>query len=214
MRHSIPTNKVGVSFNANYNDSLLGSMPEPVLNGGRSVDLTSAGSFHSFLVGTDVYYQIVKSFGVHADVDHEQQSFLGQSYSATQFGGSANFNFDHSLLKGLSFSVGAVDTAQQTSNTGIGFVGNLNYNRKFWGWDVGGNFSYAQNVETALLVYTTSSYSYLGSLRKRIQRPHLFHDGIQWIAQRNHGELRDDEQCRAHLYVVSVSRQRLNGLLQ
>src|SRR5271166_1180139 len=159
-----PTNNLGVGFNATYTDSLLGSIPEPVLNSGAAVDLATASTFHSFLVGSDVYYQVLKNLGIHADVDHQQQSFLGQTYSATQFGGSANFNFGHSILEGLSFSVGVVDTAQQASNTGIGFVGNVNYARKFFGWDVGGNFSSSQNVQTVMLFYTTSSYSYLGSL--------------------------------------------------
>jgi hypothetical protein len=163
-----PTNKLGVSFNANYNDSLLGSVPEPILNNGTVVNTASLGSFRSEMVGTDVYYQFFKYLGVHADVTHQHQSFLGRTYDATQFFGSANFNFDHSLLKGLSFSLGVVDTAQQTDNTGMGFVGNVNYTRKFSGWDVSGNFSYAQNVQTVMLVYTTSSYSYLGSVRRRL----------------------------------------------
>lgn len=163
-----PTDKLGVAFNASYNDSLLGSVPQQLLNAGTPVDVTTANSFHSELVGSDVFYQVLKNLGVHADVQHQRQSFLGQTYSATQFGGSANFNYDHSILKGLSFGVGVVDTAQQEYNTGIGFVGNLNYNRKFYGWTVGGNFSYSQNTETALLIYTTSSYSYLASLNRRI----------------------------------------------
>src|SRR5271165_297917 len=163
-----PVQNLGIALNANYTDSLLGSIPEPVTNSGTAVDFTSLGSFHSFLVGTDVYYQVLKSLGIHFDISHERQSFLGQSNDATQFGGSANFNFDHSILRGLSFSLAVVDTAQQASNTGLGFVGNLNYSRKFFGWDVGANFSYAQNVQTVNLVYTTSSYSYLGNLRKRI----------------------------------------------
>jgi hypothetical protein len=137
----------------------------------------AAESFHSFLVGTDVFYQILKNLGVHADVQHQTQSFLGQTYSATQFGGSANFSYDRSILKGLSFSVGVVDTAQQQYNTGVGFVGNVNYNRKFWGWDVGGNFSYAQNTATALLIYTTSSYSYMGSARRKIGERKYFMAG-------------------------------------
>jgi hypothetical protein len=163
-----PTSKLGVAFNANYNDSLLGSIPEPVLNNGAVLNLKSLGSFRSEMVGSDVYYQFFRSLGVHADVTHAHQSFLGQNYDATQFFGSANFNFDHSLLKGLSFSVGVVDTAQQQDNTGLGFVGNVNYTRKFSGWEVNGNFSYAQNVQTVMLVYTTSSYSYLGSVRRRL----------------------------------------------
>jgi hypothetical protein len=172
-----PTNKLGVSFNANYNTSLLGSLPETVLQSGTTVNLTEASTFRSTLVGTDVYYQILKNLGIHADIAHQQQSFAGQTYSATQFGGSANFNFDRTLLKGLSFSLGVVDTAQQQSNTGLGFVGNLNYTRKMLGWDVSGNFSYAQNVQTVMLVYTTSSYSYLASLRRRIGERKYFMAG-------------------------------------
>lgn len=163
-----PTMKLGISFNANYNDSLLGSIPQSILQNGTQVNISTADSFHSVLYGTDVYYQILKNLGVHADVQHQDQSFLGQTYSATQFGGSANFNFDHSIIKGLSFGIGVVDTAQQEYNTGVGFVGNLNYNRRFGNWNVAGNFSYSQNTQTVLLIYTTSSYSYLASLNRRI----------------------------------------------
>lgn len=163
-----PTNKLGVSFDASYNTSLLGSIPQPILQAGAPVEVSTADSFHSILYGTDVFYQLFKNLGVHADVQHQQQTFLGQTYTATQFGGSVNFNFDHSLLKGLSFGVGVVDTAQQENNTGVGFVGNVNYSRKFGGWNVGGNFSYSQNTQTVLLIYTTSSYSYLASLNRRI----------------------------------------------
>lgn len=163
-----PTRKIGFSFIADYNDNLLGGLPQQILTSGTPVNLTSAGTFRSELVGSDLFYQVFNNLGIHATVNHQNQSFLGQSYSATQFGGSANFTFSHSILQGLSFGLGVVDTAQQATNTGLGFVGNLNYARKFYGWEVGGNFSYSQNVQTALLVYTTSSYNYLASLRRRI----------------------------------------------
>lgn len=163
-----PTMKLSTSFNANYNDSLLGQVPEPVLNGGTALNIGTAQTFHSVLLGSNVFYQILKSLGVSAEVNHQDQTFMGRTYSATQYGGSANFNFAHSLLQGLSFSVGAVDTVQQQDNTGLGFVGNVNYNRKFYGWDLSGNFSYMQNVQTVMLFYTTSSYSYMASLRRRI----------------------------------------------
>lgn len=163
-----PTRKLGVGFNADYNDSLLGNIPQPVLNNGAVLNLRNLGSFRSELVGSDVYYQFFKFLGLHADISHTHQSFLGNDYSATQFFGSANVNFDHSLLKGLSFSFSMVDTAQQKDNTGLGFVGTLNYTRKFTGWDLNGNFSYSQNVQTVLMVYTTSSYTYLGTARRRL----------------------------------------------
>jgi len=163
-----PINNFGFSLTESYNDSLLGSIPEPVLNTGTPLNLVSLGSFHSVLVGTDVYYMPVANLALHFDVDHVYETFLGQTYSVTQFGGSANYNFERSLLKGLSFSLGMVDTAQQATNTGVGFVGTLNYNRRLVGWDVSANFSYAQNVETALLLYTTSSYNYVSTVRRRL----------------------------------------------
>lgn len=163
-----PTSKVGVSFNGNYNTSLLGNVPEPILNNGAVVNMKSLGTFRSELVGSDVYYQVFRFLGLHADVTHQHQSFLGRDYSATQFFGSANLYLDRSLLKGLSVSFSMVDTAQQANNAGLGFVGNVNYTRKWSGWDINGNFSYAQNVQTVMLVYTTSSYSYLGSARRRL----------------------------------------------
>ena len=172
-----PTQKLALSFNTTYNDSLLGSIPQTLLSNGNTVNVAEASSFHSVLVGTDVFYQIFKNLGVHADVAHTDQTFLEKTYSATQFGGSANFNFDHSLMKGLSFSVGVVDTAQQATNTGLGFVGNVNYDRKFLGWDLGANFSYSQNVQTVMLVYTTSSYSYMASVRRRIGERQYFMAG-------------------------------------
>ena len=163
-----PTNKLGFSFNGGYNTSLLGAIPQAIVNSGAQVNLSTADSYRSEIVGTDVFYQIWKHLGLHADVQHQRQTFLGETFSATQFGGSVNFDYDHGLLKGLSFSVGATDTAQQQNNTGLGFVGNLNYSRKFGNWTVGSNFAYSQNTQTVLLIYTTSSYSYLGSLNRRI----------------------------------------------
>jgi len=213
-----PTNKLGVSFNANYNDSLLGSVPEPILNNGAVVNVASLGSFRSEMVGTDVYYQFFRNLGIHADIAHERQSFLGQSYSATQFFGSANFNFDRTLLKGLSFSLGIVDTAQQTANTGLGFVGTLNYTRKFSGWDVSGNFSYAQNVQTVMLVYTTSSYSYLGSVRRRLSDRTYFmagysgaHSGITANSGTTSGAERVWTTFMHHGYTLNAYYNKSNG---
>ena len=172
-----PTQKLATNFFANYNDSLLGVIPQPLLNSGTAVNVSTAQTFHSTVVGSNVFYQIFNCLGVSWEVNHQQQSFLGRTYSATQFGGSANFNIGRTILKGLSFSVGAVDTTQQAQNTGLGFVGNLNYDRKLLGWDVSGNFSYSQNVQTYLLIYTTSSYSYLASIRRRIGERKYFMAG-------------------------------------
>jgi len=172
-----PVNKLSVGVSGNYTDSLLGSLPEPVVAGGGGGTVTDLGTFRSFMVGTDANYQPINSLSLRATVSHVQQDFLGQSYGATQFGGSANYNMQHNLLTGLSFSVGVVDTATKEGNDGLGFVGSLNYNRKFLGWDMDANFSYSQDVATLVVVYTSSSYSYVTNARRRVGNRSYFMAG-------------------------------------
>jgi hypothetical protein len=189
-----PMTKLSVGFNGAYNDSLLGGLPEQITTGGTGVRVSSLGTFRSFLVGSDANYQPLTNLGIHVIVNRSQQVFLGQSYGATQFAGSVNYLLQHSLLKGLSFSVGAVDSATKDGNTGLGFVGNLNYNRKFEGWDVDTNFSYSQNVQTLVLVYTSSSMGWVTNLRRRVGTRSYFmagysgsHSGLTAVAGSSSG---------------------------
>jgi hypothetical protein len=53
-------------------------------------------------------------------------------------------------------------------NQVLGGVGNVNFDRKVDGWDLSANFSYSQNVQTIVLVYTTSSYGWVANARRRL----------------------------------------------
>jgi hypothetical protein len=172
-----PARKLTVAMDANYNDSLLGSVPEPILNNGTAINSVSLSSFNNFQLGADAYYQLLSNLSVHGNVNHTQQDFLGKSYSATTFGGSANYNLQKRFLGSLSFSIGVFDSANQEGNSGLGFVGNLNFDRKIANWDVGANFSYSQNVQTLILVYTTSSYSWVANARRRVANRTYFSAG-------------------------------------
>jgi hypothetical protein len=173
-----PLNKLSLAFSANYNDSLLGSIPQPILNSGTTVNATSLGTFRGFLVSGDAYYQLLKNLSLHSNVNHQQQEFLGKSYGATQFSGSANYNLQHRLLGSLSFSLAVFDSATQDGNSALGFVGNLNFDRKIDGWDVNADFNYSQNVQTLILVYTTSSMGYVTSARRRLGNRTFFMVGF------------------------------------
>ena len=159
-----PLTKLSVGVYGSYSDSLLGGLPQEIIGGGTA----NLGKFRSYMVGSDANYQLLHNLFLHATVNHVEQTFLGQRYEATQFGGSANYNLDRNILKGLSFSVAVVDTANKEGNTALGFVGNLNYDRKAYGWEWHANFSYAQNVQTLLIVDTSSSYSYVTNARRRV----------------------------------------------
>jgi hypothetical protein len=163
-----PARKLSVSLNTSFNNNLLGNIPETVLSTGQVVSNLSLGSFRSWMMGASASYQVISNLDLQAVVNHDRQSFLGRTYEATQFGGSANYNLQHRLLGSLSFSVGAFDTATQEGNSALGFVGNLNFARKMAGWEIDANASYSQNTQTMILLYTTSSIGYVGNVRRRL----------------------------------------------
>jgi hypothetical protein len=213
-----PVNKLSLSFNANYTDSLLGSIPQPVLNSGTAVNTTSLGTFRSFLVGGDAYYQLFTNLNLHALVNQQHQEFLGKSYEATLYGGSVDYNLNRRFLGSLSFSIGVFDTANQQGNSALGIVGNLNFDRKIHGWDVDANLSYAQNVQTVLLVYTTSSFGWVTNARRRLGNRTFFmagysglHSGITAQAGTSSSANRVSTTFTWHTYSVNGFYSRSDG---
>ncbi len=173
-----PLTKLSVAFNGSYYDSLIGALPEVVVNGSTFVPSSSIGTFRAFLTGADANYQLLPTLNLHALVNHQQQEFLGRSYGATQFGGSVNYNLNRRLLGSLTFSLGVFDTMNQEGNAGLGFTGNVNFDRKISNWEVNANFSYSQNVQTLILVYTTSSMGYVTNARRRLGNRTFFMAGF------------------------------------
>ena len=170
-----PVTKLVVSTNFNYTDSLLGSIPEPMQNG--VVEVTSLGKFRSFLLSTNAYYQVLPSLSVNGEVSHAAQTFLGKTYSSTQYGGSVNYSATQRFLGSFTFAFSAFDYANQLGNQGLGFAGNLNFTRKVRGWETDANFGYSQGVQTLIVIYTSSSYNWVTNVRRRLANQMYFAAG-------------------------------------
>jgi hypothetical protein len=170
-----PVTKLTVSTNFNYTDSLLGSIPQPMQNG--VVQVVSLGTFRSMLMGANAYYQVLPSLSVNGEVNHTVQTFLGQTYSSTQYGGGANYSTTQRFLGSFTFAFSAFDYATQLGNQGMGFSGNLNFTRRVRNWDVDANFGYAQGVQTLIVIYTSSSYNWVSNVRRRLANQTYFSAG-------------------------------------
>lgn len=163
-----PMRKLSLAFTANYSDSLLGNIPQPVLTNGLVSNDQSLGSFRSLLFGGMASYQVLPFLDLQGIVNREQQYFLGRTFEATQYGGNINFNKQHKFLGSFSFSVGVFNTVNQDGNNALGFTGNLNFARRVGVWEVDANVSYSQNVQAVVLLYTTSSFGYVTNVRRRL----------------------------------------------
>jgi hypothetical protein len=73
-----------------------------------------------------------------------------------QYGGTVSYNYSKPLFGMLYFSFGMVDNAQETGNSGLAFTANVGIQKRFGRWETSADFSYAQNVQTLINIYTTN----------------------------------------------------------
>jgi hypothetical protein len=88
-------------------------------------------------------------------------------------------NYGRRLFDMFTFSAGIVDSSTGLGNNNIGFIGTMNYFRRYGQWETSGSFSYAQNVQSVLITYTTSYYNYTANIHRR------FSSRVQWTAAFN-----------------------------
>jgi len=72
-----------------------------------------------------------------------------------------------------------VESTNKFSNNALGFIANVNGFHRIGLWELSGAFSYAQNVQSYLVTYTTSYYNYNANLHRRMGR------GMQWTGAFN-----------------------------
>ncbi len=164
-----PTNKFHFSVSTDYSDNLTGALFQQIAStGGVVVGLPSLGQeSHSFDLLGNASYSVLTNLQLQAIADHREQYFLGQDFGANSYGGGVTYGktlFGGSFNSAVTFTDNTVSTSSQNS---LGFTGTVNYNRRFQQWVVGGSFSYAQNVQTLLVTYMSSFYSYSGNVRRR-----------------------------------------------
>jgi len=176
-----PTNKLHLSGSFSYTDNLSGSLYQSIVPTAAGGTGASAGvvpapffqqanqneSSHALDMLGNVSYSLLPNLQAEGYVERRVQYYLGQNYGSNTYGGGLTYGIP---LLGGSFNASATvtDTTIDNSNVNaLGFTTTANYNRRFGLWYVGGGFSYAQNVNTVLITYMTSYYSYFGNVRRR-----------------------------------------------
>jgi hypothetical protein len=170
-----PARKLSLSVNESYTDNLSGYLTQNLISGGTITDPINLGSgSNSLTMGGGASYQFTNYLGATAQATYYDQSYFGKSYTGTYISGTVNYS--HRLFDMFSFSAGVVESANGQGSNSVGFVGNVNYFHRIKGWDTSGTFSYAQNVQSLLITYTTSYYNYSGRAHRR------FGHGMAWTA--------------------------------
>jgi hypothetical protein len=171
-----PTTKWFMSVSENYTDNLAGTLTQAILQTGALPPEFSGSNSHSLSLTGQTSYLLVKGLGVSAQVTHIDQSFAGQNTAATLFNGTLYGDYGKKLFGLINWSVSLLDSANEVGNRSLGVLANVGISRRIGAWDVSGNFNYAKNVQTLLLLYTNSYYRFGGSIN------HRFSQNVRWNA--------------------------------
>ena len=173
-----PTNKLGLFANQSYTDNLNGFLYQNIANGGGGVPIFQIDSTsHSSTFSAGAYYNFSPNLYAQAQVTYFNQAYFGKTYDGSYFSGTVGYG--KRILKTFTVSATVIESTNQFANNSLGFIGNLNGFRRFGLWELSGNLSYAQNVQTLLVTYTTSYYNYSANLHRRLGR------GMQWTGAFN-----------------------------
>lgn len=175
-----PTNKLHLQASASYTDNLSGTLYQAIIPttatptplAATAVSATPVSAFsndqssHAWDTIGSASYSFLPNLQAQMFGERRVQSYLGLTYGANSVGGGLSYG---RVLFGGSFNASffASDNTTDNSNTNsLGINTSVGYNHSIGRWNASGNFSYAQNMQTLLVTYTTSYYSYSASLRR------------------------------------------------
>jgi hypothetical protein len=193
-----PTTKWGIFASQSFIDNLDAFVYQQIINGGGGVPITEPETHaNSSTLDGGVSYNFTPHLYGQAQVTYFDQNYLGQSYQGSYFSGSVGY--DKRILDTFTVSASVIDSTNKFTDNALGFVGNLNAYRHFGLWEFSGGASYAQNVQTLLVTYTTSYYRYNGNVHRSLGR------GTQWTGSFNGSHTGFSQQAGTVSYGEGIS---------
>ena len=188
-----PTQKFGFNFTQNYTGNLSGYLTQNLSGGAVQPGQVNLGSgSHSLTLGGGANYRLTNYLSTTAEATYYDQFYFGKSYTGEYIAGTVNYN--KRLWDMFTFSASVIDSSNGQGQNALGFIGNVNFYHRIGKWKTTGQFSYAQNVQTLLITYTTSYYQYRANLSRRLP------GGMSWIAafNGNHSGLTNFQGSSSH----------------
>ncbi len=205
-----PVKHLSLGGNTYYTDNLEGTLYNTLLGAGVLMPQNeSQQSSHDLSLTGYANYQLPEQhLNFHGFVERQQQTFWGMSFTSNSYNGTANYS---NKLWGGSFNgvVGLTRTSMNSTHQSLtGLNTSINYMHEIRRWTVAGGFSYSQASQTVLIAYTSSGFSYSGSLGRRIGR--RAHWGVYVSGAKSLLTNLPGSANSSHSYTTSLSLFRFN----
>jgi hypothetical protein len=185
----LPTRRFSTQFQFQYSGNLQSQVENQLISAGSVAPQVNLGNnSHTLSMSNSdtVYLRFNLSAGFN--VSRIQQEVYGGSVAADQYSAILNYHFQKPLWGSVLVYVGVNDQAANGENEGASLSSGANFTRVIKSWQVGGNFSYAQSVQTVVVFVTTSSYSFSANVSRDLTRRlrwftnfNEYHSGISQV---------------------------------
>jgi hypothetical protein len=164
-----PTQKLVLFASQQYIDNLNGYFYQNLINNGTGIPIETENSRSnsSTLSGGATYNFLPNLYG-QAQMTYYDQTYFGQSYNGSFLSGTVGYN--KRILHTFIVSATVIDSTNKFADNALGFIANVNAFHYFGPWELEGNYSYAQNVQTILVTYTLSYNNYSANIHRRWSR--------------------------------------------
>ncbi len=168
-----PTQKLTIYGDQAYTGNLNGYFYQSLINGGTGVPLQPVNTnASSSTLSSGANYNFSNNLFAQAQITYYNQTYFGQSLNGSYVSGTVGYG--KRILDMFLLSATVIESSNQFANNSLGYILNLNYFRRYGLWETSGYFSYAQNVQTILVTYSTSYYNYNANVHRSLGR------GVQW----------------------------------
>lgn len=162
-----PRDDLQFSSNMNFNDNLVGVLQQSIQTANGIVIIGSDGlKSNSLLVSNLVTYTGIRDVGISGGYVYAQQDFAGVLYTSQSLNANTNYVREHVLGGRWNASFSVSEELQETNQ--LGYRAMSGWTRHFGRWNLNTNFSYDRNTRAQLIRYTSSGYSYSGSLGRKV----------------------------------------------
>ena len=208
-----PRQHLNVGGDVFYTDNLEGTLYNTLLTAGLAVPENQgpASSHDLSLTGYANYELPAEHLNLHTFVERQQQTFLGISFASESLNGTATYS---NTLLGGSFNgvLGVTRTSIDTTNQSmLGLNSSVNYTHQVHHWNLAGGFGYSRDAQTLLIAYTTSGYTYTGSIGRRIGRRSYWGAYVSGARSMLSDQPGTANSSHSYTTSLSVSRFSING---
>ncbi len=153
--------------NTQFDDNLQGVLQQQIVSadGGVSLLQSDGTKSNSLIVTNTATYMPIKDVGLSAAYVYAQQIFQGVLYNSQSVDGEVSYA--HQVVGGsLRATFGVTEDIRGVNE--LGYRALTGWSRRIGAWNVNGGFNYNRSQRTLLLEYTTTGYTYSGSVGRKV----------------------------------------------